>query len=472
MCGILGIVSESGEVSQDIYAGLWSLQHRGKEGAGIATYDGNVYHEKRGMGTVEVVFGGEVLSGLLGKIGIGHVRYSTAGGSTLENVQPIQGLFKSVPFWIAHNGNLTNTKKLRQECVKQGYFFRTTTDTEIIASLIYFNESFGFEEALYRALSRVEGTYALVVLYKDVIYGMRDLTGNRPLVYGEGRGIKVLASESATCDVLGMKYLFDVRPGEIIVMKQGSLSGAYGDQMFCSTAEAFQKQKFCVFEYVYFLRPDSIFDGRRAQRVREEMGRNLWRESAVDADIVVPVPDSGNFAACGLAKEAGLPIEMALFRSHYVGRTFIEPLQERREKGMRIKLNVIPELVEGKRVVVVDDSIVRSTVIKRVINMLREAGAREIHTRISSPPYKYPCYYGIDTYRVENELIAKRLNGDVEAIRKEIGADSLHYLSLEGLRRSVMEVPGNKLKANNFCDACFSGNYHIPLKDGIFGKET
>src|SRR3989344_1443666 len=260
MCGIIGAVSENTDVSGYNYLGLWALQHRGQESAGIATYDGSAYHEKRGMGTVEVVFSEDELSRLSGKIGIGHVRYSTTGESSLKNAQPIEGRFRSVPFWVALNGNLTNTEELRRECQEKGYFFKTETDTEVIAALIYFNESFDFEEALHRALSRVKGTYALVILHKDTIYGIRDVSGIRPLVYGEKNGIKVLASESVACDVLGVKYLFDVNPGEMVVLKKGSPPGFWGDQMFGSRAQALKNQRFCIFEYVYFMRPDGKFD--------------------------------------------------------------------------------------------------------------------------------------------------------------------------------------------------------------------
>lgn len=463
MCGILGVVAENAEVNQEIYTGLWSEQHRGQESAGIVTYDGVGYHEKRAMGTVDIALRND-LGPLLGRVGIGHVRYSNTGGSTIENAQPIEGVFRSVPFWIAHNGNLTNFEELRQECLDRGYFFRTTTDTEVIAALTYFNEDHNFEDALRQTLLRLKGTYSLVLLYKDTVYGIRDKSGNRPLVYGEGRGIRVLASESVSCDVLGIKYITDVYPGEMFTLK-GSEPYSCFDPATNRVNDFLKNQKFCIFEYVYFKRPDSIFDGRRIKAPQIQMGRNLWRESPVEADCVIPVLDSGKFAAVGLSLESGLPIEEALFRSHYVGRTFIEPIQERREKGLRIKHNPITEDIEGKRIVVVDDSIIRSTTMKRVVVMLREASAKEVHVRISSPPYRHPCYYGIDTYRVKDELIAKRLNGDVEAIRQEIGADSLYYISLEGLKRSVVEASGptSHIGMTNFCDACFSGDYYIPI---------
>ena len=470
MCGIIGAISENGGVAQDIYPGLWSLQHRGKESAGIITYDGQKYHKKKDMGTVEVVFGNDALLGLAGGAGIGHVRYSTTGPNSAENIQPVEGSFRSIPFWIGHNGNFTNTEELRAECESKGYYFKTTTDTEVLAALIFLHGLGGqksFEYALKLSLKKIEGTYSIVVLYKNTVSGVVDPTANRPLVYGEGRGLRVLASESAACDVLGIKYLRDVGPCELIIL-QTTPTYLQRDHIGDHADDSSLKQKFCIFEYVYFLRPDSKFDGRRAQSTREEMGKRLWKESPVSADIVVPIPDSGNFAASGLATEAGLPFVMAFFRSHYVGRTFIEPIQERREKGLRIKLNIIPELVAGKRVVIVDDSIVRSTVIKKVIAMLREAGAKEIHVRISSPSYTHPCHYGIDTYRVKNELIAKRHGGNSEAIREEIGADSLHHLSLEGLKESVWvsrDKTVSRFGKEQMCDACFSGTYHIPIKE-------
>lgn len=464
MCGILGIASQETDVAEDLYLSLWSLLHRGKESSGIVTYDGASYHPEKGMGTVEVVFGGDTLSRLKGRIGIGHVRYSTTGESSLKNAQPIEGSFKSTPFWIAHNGNLTNTETLRKECEERGYFFKTSTDTEVIAALIYFSGAPNFEDALKRALRKIEGTYALTILSKDTLYAVQDETGNRPLSMGQGRGLTVFASESAAFDVLGIKYVRDIKVGEIIAV---SLESPLlpSEIPFRNRKDAPERP--CIFEYVYFLRPDSKWYERRAQVVREHMGRILWKECPIEADVIVPVPDSSNFMGAGLSKESGIPLEMALFRSHYVGRTFIEPVQARRTKEMRIKLNIIPELVQGKKVVVGDDSIVRGTSIKRAISLVREGGAKEVHVRISSPQYISPCYYGIDTYRVKNELIAKNHAGNIEEIRKEIGADSLYYLSLEGMKRAVTDARDDEHRALQFCDACFTGNYHIPIPQEI-----
>lgn len=464
MCGILGVISQETDVAEDLYLGLWSLLHRGQESSGMVTYDNNSYHHEKGMGTVEVVFGGDTLRRLKGRIGIGHVRYSTTGESSLQNAQPIEGSFKSAPFWIAHNGNLTNTEILRKECEGRGYFFKTSTDTEVIAALIYFSGAATFEDALKRALRKIEGTYSLTILSRDALYAVRDATSNRPLSMGQGRGCTVFSSESAVYDVLGIKYVRDIQAGEIVkISLENPLIPV--EVPFQNKKNAIERP--CIFEYVYFLRPDSMWYQRRAQLVRERMGRALWQERPTDADIVVPVPDSSNFAGAGLAKESGLPLEMALFRSHYVGRTFIEPIRKRRTGSMRIKFNGIPELVAGKRVIVVDDSIVRGTTTKRVIAILRDAGAREIHMRVSSPQYISPCYYGIDTYRVKNELIAKNHAGNTEEIKKEIGADSLYYLSLDGMRRAITDARDDEHRVLQFCDACFTGNYHIPIPQEI-----
>ena len=459
MCGIVGMVSTQ-EVSKRLYLGLWSLQHRGKESAGIVTYDGITYHEQREMGTVEVALDGQKkLSCLRGKSGIGHVRYSTTGGSSIENVQPIVGSFRGVPFWIAHNGNLVNVEEWKPSCEELGYSFCTTTDTEVIAALIHFSQKPNFESALVEALKKISGTYSLVILYLNTVYGVRDASGNRPLIYGcnPTKDTFMLASETATCDVLGFKFVREICPGEIFKLGGSFLSSSVADLPQ-------SEKKFCLFEYIYFQRPDSILMGRRIQLAREAMGRALWFEQPVDADIVVAVPDSGNAAAKGLAKASGLSLEDAFLRSHYIGRTFIEPIKDQREEKLRIKLNIIPEIVAGMRVVVVDDSIVRATVAKRVVQMLREAGAAEIHFRVSSPPYQYPCYYGIDTYKVVDDLVAKRHAGDIELIRKEIGADSLYHLSLEGVKKAVIAVGVEPLAQGDFCDACFTGDYQIGSK--------
>lgn len=461
MCGIVGMVSTK-EVSARMYLGLWSSQHRGKESAGVVTYDGITYHECRRMGTIEVALDGEEkLSSLRGKSGIGQVRYSTTGGSTIKNVQPIVGSFRDVPFWIAHNGNLVNTDSLRSRCLEMGYLFSTTTDTEVIAALIHFSDKQDFETALVDALEMVVGTYALTVLFGNKVYGVRDPSGNRPLILGgdHREGIFMFASETAAFDVLGLKdWPGELCPGEIILIDSPK---SFEVRHILKNSDNGNVKKLCLFEYIYFQRPDSALLGRRIQLVREAMGRALWYECPVQADIVVAVPDSGNAAAKGLAKASGLSLEDAFLRSHFIGRTFIEPIKEQREEKLRIKLNIIPEIVAGKRVVVVDDSIVRATVAPKVVQMLRKAGASEIHFRVSSPPYQHPCYYGIDTYRVSDELVARRHAGNVDAIRREIGADSLYYLSLDGAKEAVIYTGTESLERLDFCDACFTGNYEI-----------
>lgn len=459
MCGIVGIVSGKEDVAEYVRIGLWSLQHRGQESAGVVSYDGRNYLEERGMGMVDFVFRHAPLQ-LPGKSAIGHVRYSTTGASNTENIQPVRSEFNGVTFWLGHNGNLINTEELRRDCQERGYNFHTSTDTEVIAALIHFSHAPTFLEALQEALIRVVGTYSLVLLYKNEVYGVRDPTGNLPFMVGGGRDLLVLASESVTCDVLGVKFLREILPGEVVVLRNNPLAL---ETLTIPQKIHMQNRRPCLFEFVYFLRPDGKWEDRRIQLVRELMGEKLWQECPVAADVVIPVPDSGNAAAKGLARAAGLPFEKeALFRSHYVGRTFIEPRDEDRERHLNVKLNPIPELIQNKRLIVVDDSVVRSRVIKRVIKMLRGAGAQEVHIRVSSPPYLWPCFYGKDTYHYhkQGELIAHRHNGDVEAIRKEIGADSLGYLSLGKVKEAVIES-GTGLKENNFCDACFTGEYHI-----------
>lgn len=452
MCGIVGIISREEPAAPWVYAGLWSVQNRGQESAGIATWDGKEYREIRGMGTVGQVFNDKILTQLDGRAGIGHVRYSTAGSSTLQNAQPIAGEFRGEKFWIAHNGNLPGAGTLRKELLNCGYKFTTSpeTDTEVIAAGISLSPKTSFEDALHETLGRIRGTYCLAILHKDKVYGVRDQTGNRPLLVGRGDKHMMLASESAAFDTLSIPLARDVAPGETVMLDQATHN-------WCTIRRLKPEPQPCIFEYVYFLRPDSVWDGTLAYEVRETMGKFLWRDYPVEADAVVAVPDSGNPAGAGLSGESGIPLVGALFRFHYAGRTFTGPIQEARLKRIRLKLNVIPKLVAGKRLIVVDDSIVRANVTLRVVEMLRRAKAKEIHLRITSPPYLHPCHYGIDTGRVAGELISARHKGDVEKIRREIGADSLRYLSLERLAEAVGR------KVDSVCTACFSGKYHIPL---------
>ena len=462
MCGIVGVVSNRENVAEDIRLGLWSLQHRGQESTGIVTYTGSDYWLKKEMGMVDFVFHDDAPLDVPGKSGIGHVRYSTCGSSSIENAQPIEGKFRGAKFWLSHNGNLVNARAIRNDLENQGYIFKTTTDTEVIAGLIHFSKQEFFSAALKESLLEVRGTYSLLALYKDDVYGVRDPTANLPLVIGHRDGVMLLASESATCDVLGATFLREVEPGELVTLRSIPFS-LWSERFFGSLTELLKNQRPCIFEFVYFLRPDSIMNGRRVDIVREEIGRELWRQAPADADVVIPVPDSANSIAAGLAREAGLPLEQGLFRYHYVGRSFTKPKQKQRERVLRIKLNPIPERFAGKRAIVVDDSIVRSTSIKWVIKILRDNGVGEVHVRIGSPPYMWPCYYGKDTNQVEGELFSKRHGGNAEAIRQEIGADSLGYLNLAGLTRSVLKIKNDDLDESNFCNACFSGDYHIPI---------
>ncbi|HEY4497766.1 MAG TPA: hypothetical protein VJC20_03380 [Candidatus Paceibacterota bacterium] len=479
MCGIAGILSNGNDVVQDLILAGRAQNHRGKESAGLVVGCGGLYQEQKGMGTVEQVFGRNGAHYLSGDVGLVHVRYSTAGGSLLCAAQPTEGTFQGKQFWLAHNGSLVRWEKCARECQRQGYQFTTgaltdrvasISDSEVIVALISLSSRTTFLEAIQDVLSRVEGTYSLVLLYDDVLYGVRDATGNRPLVIGRGRGITGIFSESATCTVLNIQREDEVKAGTVVEVRKATYPEqchwrVVGSVPF-SASDTEKMTKPCLFEFIYFLRPDTKFHERRVQLVREEMGAELWREHPFKADLTIPVPDSGNAAARGYAQAGSLLFHPnALFRFHYSGgRTFIE-LHDKRDLGLRIKLTVIPELTEGKSIVVVDDSVVRATALKRVAYILRTEGrAREVHGRIASPPYAHPCFYGIDTYRIAGELVAERQRGDIAAIAKEIGLDSLEYLSLNGCKRSVLRVQGDRLSLDNFCDACFSGNYHIPVK--------
>ena len=452
MCGVFG-ESEAKNVALDAYAALYAMLHRGKEGAGIVTGDGRKYKFHKGTGTVDVVFGGEgILPGLVGQYGIAHIRYSTTGEKSLDNTQPIKGLFRDKEFFIAHNGNLTHQKGLRAKIEREGFSLKTTVDTEMIAALITLSKKSDFVDAFKEAISQVTGTFSLTALYGDLVLGARDPWGNRPLIIGARDQSTMFSSETAVFDVLRAKTIREVEPGEIVVIDPSLKSDWY------SIRYSPGKEGLCSFEFVYYQRPDSKLLDKRILSVREQMGKYLAQEHPVEADIVVSVPDSGNFAAIGFSQESGIPMEWgALLRDHNTGRTFIAPLGDR-AKLLSLKFNVVPEKVVGRSVVLVDDSIVRATVMPKLVKNFKEAGAREIHVRISSPPYAHACWYGIDTCRVEGELVAKKHNGNVEAIRQEIGADTLGYLSLENMEKSIS---GNS--PMGFCNACFTGNYPIPI---------
>jgi amidophosphoribosyltransferase len=449
-CGIVGVCGHH-EAANLAYLALYALQHRGQESAGIVASDGKSLHLEKAMGLVADIFSETRLRRLKGPLAIGHVRYSTTGTSQLKNAQPLTAGYLRGQIALAHNGNLTNAEKIRRDLEAEGSIFSSTTDSEVIVHLIARSKELNLLEASIDALSQVRGAYSLVIMNETELLGVRDPFGFRPLSLGKLGDAWVLASESCAFDLIEAKFVRDLEPGEFLRIDGRGL------QTFRPFPPAPKAE--CIFEYVYFSRPDSLLFGRPVAGVRKELGRRLAREHPVEADVVVPVPDSGVPAALGFAQESGLPFEHGLIRNHYVGRTFIEPKQAIRHFGVKIKLNAVREVLEGRRVVVVDDSIVRGTTCRKIVTMIRGAGAREVHLRISSPPTISPCYYGIDT-PTRKELIAS--THDVEEIRRYIRADSLGYLSLEGLHRAAgKEVHGG----TGFCDACFTGRYPIPFGD-------
>ncbi len=447
-CGVVGIYGHT-EAANLAYLALYALQHRGQESAGIAAADGGSLHLEKGMGLVADVFSEARLRRLKGALAIGHVRYSTAGTSQLKNAQPLVADCLRGQIALAHNGNLTNAERIRHELEAQGSIFSSTTDSEVIVHLIARSRESSLLDASVEALSQIRGAFSLVIMNDTELLGVRDPYGFRPLSLGKLGDSWILASESCAFDLVEATFVRDVEPGECIRINED------GVQSFFPFPPAPKSQ--CIFEYVYFSRPDSILFGRSVAGIRRELGRQLAREYPVDADIVIPVPDSGVPAALGFAEEAHLPFEHGLIRNHYVGRTFIEPKQAIRHFGVKIKLNAIHEVLEGKRVVVVDDSIVRGTTSRKIVSMIRTAGASEVHVRISSPPTIAPCYYGIDT-PTRKELIAS--THDTEEIRRYLHADTLGYLSLVGLQQAAgKENQGT----TGFCHACFTGSYPIPF---------
>src|SRR5574337_1620013 len=449
-CGIFGILGRA-EAANLTYLGLYALQHRGQESAGIVVSDGQALHLEKGMGLVADVFSEARLRRLKGSLAIGHVRYSTTGSSQLKNAQPIVASYRNGGVALAHNGNLVNAHVLKAELESRGSIFSSTTDSEVIVHLIASSGSDDLVEATAEALGRVSGAYSLVVMNETELLGIRDPHGFRPLSLGRLGEAWVLASESCAFDLIEATFVRDIEPGEFIRINES------GVHTFFPFPPAPKSQ--CIFEYVYFSRPDSFLFGRSVAGIRKELGRQLAREYPVEADVVIPVPDSGVTAALGFAEEAHLPFEHGLIRNHYVGRTFIEPKQAIRHFGVKIKLNAIREVLEGKRVVVVDDSIVRGTTSRKIVSMLRGAGATEVHVRISSPPTIAPCYYGIDT-PTRKELIAS--THDAEEIRRYLRADTLGYLSLTGLQQAAgKENQG----ATGFCNACFTGCYPVSFTE-------
>ncbi len=454
-CGVVAIFAHP-EAEKLAYLGLHALQHRGQESAGIATSDGMTSRVHKAMGLVADIFTEDVLSKIPGTLAIGHTRYSTAGDSALLNAQPILVQSNKGTIALAHNGNLVNAHSLRARLESQGSIFQTNSDTEVIVHLIALSREQTLPEAIADALRQVDGAFSLVMMSADRIIAARDPRGFRPLAIGriaalegQSRDTIVFASETCAFDLIGATYERDVKPGELVVTGPEGVSS-----MFYSSA---LPQSSCIFEHVYFSRPDSTIFGRAVQTSREQLGRQLAREAPVEADVVVPVPDSGVTAAVGYAAESGIPFRFGLIRNHYVGRTFIEPSQSVRDFGVKLKLNPVRALLEGKRVVLIDDSIVRGTTSRKIVRMIRNAGAKEVHMRISCPPTISPCYYGVDTPS-KNQLIAA--NKSVEEIRQYIGADSLAYLSLGGLKRACGEGEGI-----SYCSACYTGKYPTSVVD-------
>jgi amidophosphoribosyltransferase len=450
-CGVFGIHGHD-EAANHTYLGLHALQHRGQEAAGIASMrDEYEMHVQRRMGLVSDEFTEEVLNALPGDRAIGHVRYSTAGSSSVRNAQPISVSTKYGPIALAHNGNLTNAQKLRKKLESQGSIFGTTSDTEVIAHLIAKSLAENMLDAIIDALNQVQGAFSLVCLTPEHVIGLRDPRGVRPLCCGWLDGARVLASEPTSFTLIGGEFERELEPGEMLVVERD------GSEEWMRPFRE-QEPTPCIFELVYFSRPDSTVFGRDVYEVRKNMGRTLARESNVEADVVVPVPDSGVPAAMGYAAESGIPYEIGLVRSHYVGRTFIEPSSQIRHFGVKLKLSPVQSVLKDKRVIVVDDSIVRGTTSRKIIKMLREAGAKEVHFRVASPQTTNPCFYGIDTPE-RSQLIAA--SHTLDEIRKYITADTLAYLSIGGLRESVgAEVVDGK---SGFCEACFTGDYPIPV---------
>jgi amidophosphoribosyltransferase len=449
MCGVIGVYGHP-EAANLAYLGLYALQHRGQESAGIVSTDGARLFAVREMGHVNDIFTADRLKDLPGTAAVGHVRYSTAGESTIQNAQPIAVDYAGGSVAVGHNGNLVNAIELRERLEAEGAIFSSSSDTEVIVHLIARSRERTLPDRVADALRQVRGAYSLIFLSEGMVIAVRDPMGFRPLALGKAKDTWVVSSETCAFELLEAQFVRDVEPGEMVIIDK---TGAHTFRPFAA-----QAAHRCVFEWVYFARPDSTLDGRSVYKARERMGRRLAIEHPVPADVVVPVPDSGVAAAIGYARESGIPYDQGLMRSHYMGRTFIEPSQQIRHFGVKLKLSPVREVLAGKRVVVVDDSIVRGTTSRKIVGMIRSAGAREVHMRISSPPTVGPCRYGIDTPTRE-ELIASDHTPD--QIREYVGADSLGYLSLEGLFASVKGA--NEEAKNGFCDACFSNDYPINI---------
>ena len=452
-CGLFGIYGMT-DAATHTALGLHALQHRGQEAAGIVAYDGEQFHSHRALGLVGDNFNStKTMTQLSGDMAIGHVRYSTTGGTVLRNIQPLFADFKFGGLAIAHNGNLTNAYKIRQELVQRGCIFQSTSDTETIIHLIAISEYGRVVDRITDALSQIEGAYSLLAITQKKMIGLRDPYGVRPLVLGRLGDAWILSSETCAFDIIGAEFVRDVEPGEIVIIDD---KGLHSIKPFTK-----KPNRFCIFEYIYFARPDSVMEGRNVYDVRKAIGAELARESHIDSDLIVPVPDSGVPAAIGYSQEASVPFELGIIRNHYVGRTFIEPSEQIRHLGVRLKHNANGAYLKDKRVVLVDDSIVRGTTSVKIVEMVRNAGAKEVHMRVSSPPTAHPCFYGIDTPD-QQELLAAQY--DLDAMAKHIGVDTLAFISIDGLYRALGEY-GRDIEIPQYCDACFSGEYPIRLID-------
>jgi amidophosphoribosyltransferase len=453
MCGIFGIYGVK-EAANYTYFGLYSLQHRGQESAGMAVFDGKKIREWKSLGLVSEVFKEDILKNLPGKIAIGHVRYSTTGSSILQNVQPFCVNYSKKTLALAHNGNLVNAYQIRCSLEEEGHIFQTTMDSEVIMHLIVKNLKKGLVEAVAECMRQIKGAYSVLLLCEDTLVAFRDPWGFRPLALGLLNGGYVIASETCAFDLISAQYLRDIQPGEILVIDKNGLNSYYPFK------QDFPKSH-CIFEFIYFARPDSYIFTKNVYPIRKNLGRNLYKECPLSADFVMPFPDSGNYAAIGYAQASGIPLEFGMIRNHYVGRTFIQPSQRIRDISVKMKLNPVKDIIKGKEVVIIDDSLVRGTTSKNRLRSIKDAGAKKIHFLLSCPPIKYPCFFGID-FPSSSELIAGKHT--VEEIRRYLEIDTLYYLSIEGLLDAVGDLK------DSVCLACFTGKYPLNV-DFSFRKD-
>ena len=451
-CGIFGICGHP-EAAAITYFGLYALQHRGQESAGISVVMDETIVGHKGMGLASDVFDMELLEQLAGSCAVGHVRYSTTGSSVLTNAQPFMVRHRKKSYAVAHNGNIVNAQELKEELEEAGSIFQTTMDSEIFLHLFVKNLTMGFEQSLVETVSRIKGAFSFVMLTsRGEVIGIKDPHGFRPLCLGKLNGNYVLASETCAFDLVEAEFVRELDPGEIVIISRDGIKSI-------KTPDA-GKKAFCIFEFIYFARPDSTFHGKNVYLTRKAHGRRLAEEAPVEADFVMPFPDSGTYAAIGYSEASGIPFEMGMIRNHYVGRTFIQPTQSMRDFGVRVKLNPVQKLLERKDVIIIEDSIIRGTTIKTRVKALRELGIGKVHMRVAGPPHRFPCHYGID-FSTRGELIAAKMS--VEELRAYLGLDSLHYLSIEGLLQST----GVENPESNFCKACFDGCYPVAFDENL-----